>query len=285
MRKVDMAGMQSGQNSHSHEGHGRRRERKSAYFALVSWGKQLGPGPWKPSDLFAACSTQEQEFERVSGKEFSKSLDRFYLFDFPLFSDKPGNFGNAGYPFHFAIARPEGAKGSKAAWRYTELLRYLRKLDEPELRWLLIARWLDEEGVCEPEEFLPTGVLQRMVKRESKERMRVSRRDFYHWRLIKVWLSYFEALLTDLRNAPKNYQRRRVEALLIQGYRLDAIESALGKHSAVQATTSWLEEREGKDARKGMTARTLENAYSRVEVAIQKAVSDLQTQQSDSNPL
>jgi hypothetical protein len=282
-----MVGTQSEQKNHSQEGRKCPSELARAYLAVFSWNiTEIGPGPWEPSDLFAACRAEEQKFEKVSGKEFLLSRDKIFLFGFPLFCDEPGDFANDSYPLQFTIARPKDAKGLNVGWRYTELLRYLRKLDDTELRWLLIARWLDEERICDPEDFLPKGVLQRMVKRLSKRRMRVAPTDWFLWKRVMVWRPYFESLLADRHKLGK-INRGREEALLKKGYRRDAIELALGRHSAVQATTSWLEQREGFGAKKRLTARTLENAYSRVQVAIQNTASDFQkfqAQQSDSKP-
>jgi hypothetical protein len=296
MRKVDVPGSESGQNSHLHEGHGTRLKTNRAHFAFLHWPRleEPDPGSRNPSDLFTACNAQEQEVEKFTGKEVIQSMDRFQLFCFPLFEDEPCDPDNSGYPLRFVIARPKGNKDSKAGWRYTELLRQLKKLDETELRWLLIARWLVAEGVCIPEDFLPMGVLQRVYKRWrervmsiSPRAMHISPRDLYVWRLIKVWLPYFENLLTDFRKARKT-KLGSFGALLKKGYRRDAIESALAKRSAVPATVSWLALREERESRKGMTERTLQNAFSRVEVAMRKAESELQeveAEQSDPTPL
>jgi hypothetical protein len=213
-----------------------------------------------PRELFKACMDREQLLERTGIKAILRSIDRFFLFDFPLFEDKPGDFANGGYPLQFTITRPEDAKGPNAEWRYTELLRHLKKLHERELRWLLIARWLDEEDVCEPEEFFPERMLEQMLKRHNAQMMCTSPADLFHSYLVRIWHPYFSNLLADLRGLPKNYRRGR-EALVKRGYEPLAVEYALGLRSAVRATVGWLDEVRGKGE-----ARTLENAYSRVKV-------------------
>jgi hypothetical protein len=281
-------GIDAGQKSRSNGGHKRSSATKRAYLVLLNWlATELGPGPWKPRDLFAACEAREQKIAMYSTKEFLQALDRIFLFTFPLFDDKPGNWANSHYPLQFTIARPEDAKGSNAAWRYTELLRHLKNLDETELRWLLIARWLYDAGVCEPEEFLPKEVFLRMLKRIAKKRMQISPSDLSLWQLVKVWWPYFENLLNDLHRLPKT-RRWPGNSLLKIGYREDAIALAIGKRSTVQVTTSWLALRNGLEATKGMNARTLENAYSRVDVAFknsESAFQKFQAQQSDSKSL
>lgn len=244
--------------------------------------RPLGRGPRNPSEIFESCSAQEQILKRIDmGKAFV-SIHRFYLFGFPLFCDETANFANEGYPLHFTISRPKGTKKSTANWRYTELLRYLKELNDTELRWLLVARWLDAEGVCEPEDFLPKAVLKRMLAKIRSRTMRLSPRDMYLWDLIRIWSPYFEALLTELRNMPKNSLGPGL-TLVKRGYRQDAVESSLKKRSPIPAIAGWLEERERISGRKQLPARTLENAYSRVEVAMRNADSDferLQAQQS-----
>jgi hypothetical protein len=278
MRTVDV---EEGQSSQSNEGHDHWGATKRTYLALGNWhSTELRPGPWKPGDLFEACTAREQQIAKFSTKEVLRAGDRVFLFGFPLFCDKPGEFANDFYPLEFTIARPKDAKGSNPGWRYTELLRHLKKLDETGLRWLLIARWLYDAGVCEPEEFLPEEVLKHMLQRLAERRMRISPSDLFRWQLVTVWRPYFEYLLRDRHKLPRTNQTPR-NSLLKIGYLEDAIDLASGKRSAVHITTSWLE------LRKGMTARTLENAYSRVEMAFktsESAFEKFQAQHSDLKP-
>ncbi len=277
-------GIEAGPNSHSIVGHERWAATKRAYLALGNWvSTEFEPDPSKPPDIFAKCEAREHQIGKFSTKEVLQAGDRLYLFTFPLFSDKPGDWSNDAYPLQFTIPQPKGAKGSNDGWRYTELLRHLKKIDETEMRWLLIARWLYDAGVCEPEEFLPEGVLQRILKRLSKRRMQISPSDLSRWQLVTIWRPYFENLLLARKKLPRTNRGPR-NSLLELGYSEDAIDLASGKRSAVQITTSWLELRKGMNVRKRMTARTLENAYSRVEMAFknsESAFQKFQTQQSD----
>jgi len=251
-------------------------------LALLARLEELDPSKLAPSDLFVECSAQEKLLAKINMRDYLESLDKFYLFSFPLFGEG-SNWANELYPLQFTIGLPKrkSVKGADNAARYSELLSYLKKLDEPELRWLLIARWLYLEGVCEPEDILPSEVLQRVIKRSRRQRMKPSPPDLNLWRLVRIWRPYFEKLLTDRQNEPKSYRGPR-EALLKLGYTQDAIESALDKSSTIQAAASWFELRKVKDA------HTVEKAYSRVEVAMRKVHSDiqkLQAQQSDSSPV
>jgi hypothetical protein len=134
-------------------------------------------------------------------------------------------------------------------------LRQLRKMPHMELRWLLIARWLQQERVCEPKAFLPTQILKRLVKSFGK-RSSWSPETLHHRALINCWLPYFVKLLHDVRKAPKT-NRGESQWLKKLGYNSDAIKCAFGKRSAVPATADWVEKRTKIDS------RTLQNDYSK----------------------
>jgi hypothetical protein len=220
----------------------------------------------KPNELFQSCGSQERKFKSIDGKAFLQSLDRMLLFGGPVFSDGPASRKKNGYPLDITIKRPRGAESE---WRYMALLKALKKLDETDHRWLLIARWLESECICQAEAFLPREILERLHEIASKTRMRVSPTDLQKARLIGIWLPYFRKLLADAKKARKA-RRGPVDALLKMGYVRNAVESTLGKTSEIHATASWLALRDDdgpEDGRKRMKERTLENAYSKVNVA------------------
>jgi transposase len=225
-----------------------------------------------PGELFAECSAQEQRAKKSNVVGLLDKLARFYIFDRPLFGEAP-DWANDGYPLLFTIRKPTNLKSSKVDWRYSELLRYLKNLDDPELRWTLIARWLNIEGVCDPEHFLPSHIFRRMLKKTRANTIRLSPSDIYLWRVVRIWLPYFEYLLSDLRKISLKH-RGPLEALVKIGYSENAVRCALAKRSAVQAVTSWLELRSEMTSGKRLSARTLENAHSRVLVAMDKANAD-----------
>jgi hypothetical protein len=238
-----------------------------------------------PSELFEECTANERRISKSNVMHLLDRLARFYLFDRPLFG-QGSDWTNDGYPLLFTIRKPKIVKTSKSDWRYAELLRHLKNLDDPELRWILIARWLNVEAVCDPEDFLPASMFRRMLKKTRAAKIRLSSTDVYLWRLVRIWLPYFEYLLADLNRAPRSHRGPK-EALVKGGYLEDAVEWSLQKRSAVQAVTSWLEQRNTPKGSKQLSARTLENAYSRVMVAMRKADSDVekfQHQSSESTP-
>ncbi len=227
-----------------------------------------------PKELFEECTAHEQRTNKSKVAGLLDKIARFYLFDRPLFG-QGSDWTKDGYPLLFTIPKPKIVKSLKTDWRYAELLRYLKELDDPELRWVLIARWLKVEGVCEPEHFLPASIFRRMIKRTKASRIQLSSTDIYLWRLVRIWLPYFEYLLADIGRAPMSH-RGPGEALVKLGYLEDAVKWSLEKRSAVPAVTTWLEQRNTTNNSKQLSARTLENAYSRVLVAIRKADSDVE---------
>jgi hypothetical protein len=220
----------------------------------------------KPNELFQSCESEQRKFESIDGKEFLQSLDRMLLFGGPVFSDGPASRKKNGYPFEITITRPRGAKSD---WRYAALLKTLKRLDETDLRWLLIARWLETESICKAEMFLPREILERLLKRARKTRLQVSPTDLQQARLIRIWLPYFTKLMNEVKKLGKTH-RGPVNTLIKMGYLSAAVESIFRKRSAVQATISWLASREVISSEDEINERRMENAYSRVESAKRK---------------
>jgi hypothetical protein len=223
---------------------------------------------WKlpPAEIFKACKVQERRFEAINGKQFLESLDRMRLFEAPVFSEEPESRARKAHEFRLLITRPQG---SQPDWRYTELVKELKKLQDAELRWLLIARWVESEGICKAEELLPKETLGRLLKRAKNGRLKVTPGDLRLARLIRIWLPYFERLLHDRAGLLKKRRGMGVamKELSGLGYVENAVVSTIGKRESVQAVISWLTLREAYNAKD----HTLQVAYSRVEAAKRKA--------------
>ena len=249
---------------------GGRRGSRDAANAWVSLSPTSFGQVWKlqPRAFFKVCSSMEKRFEAINGNQFLESLDRMRLFEGPVFSEESESPARKAHEFGLLITRP---RGSKAEWRYTELVKKLHKVQETELRWLLIARWLEREDVCKAEEFLPKEILKRLLKRAESARPKVLPRDLQLARLIRIWLPYFERLLHD-RDALLTKRRgigQAMKELSGMGYIEGAVDSIVGKQKPVQAVITWLTSR-GEVGRGTAKERTLENAYSRVEAAKRK---------------
>lgn len=259
--------MSAQQSKSPHNNHPPERRDLALAWVTLPWGVLREFGELQPIDMFKACEVQENRFKAITGKQFLESLDRMRLFEGPVFSEGPDSRSRQAHEFGLLIAPP---RGSKPEWRYTELVRKLKKLQENDLRWLLVARLLESEGVCKAEEFLPKEILERLLKRAKKARLRASASDLQMTRLIRIWLPYFERLLDD---RDKLLEKRRgvgeaLKELSKMGYLESAVDAIIGKREPVPAVINWLTSREEAYPAKEYT---LLNAYSRVETAKRKA--------------
>ncbi len=228
----------------------------------VSKDQTIAPQKLNAADLYALCEQREKKIEAKDYRQILQLLFQGILFRRPLFESEPlagykpfDRFNQGLYPYTFSIAQGLSIPRSNAGWRYQKLLENLKKLPTYELRWLLIARWLKQEGVCEPEQFLPDNVLRDLVKKFC-ERGKLSPTDFRGSLIIHAWLPYFVQLQAEL-SAKKDLRRARDEVAKL-GYDIEAIGYVYRKRSLIQAICAWV----GK--RKNLAPRTLRNIYSRL---------------------
>lgn len=143
---------------------------------------------------------------------------------------------------------------------YGALLELLRAAQSKEERWELLARWLKQENICEPEDIL----LFSINHLASKRLLGISMRDTTYASVVEVWGPYFIRLMAELKAGELTSVRKG--QLVAQGYTLEAIESAAGKDSPIAAICDWLEGREifrGRNSRV-INAETIRNAHSRI---------------------
>jgi len=171
------------------------------------------------------------------------------------------------YPFDFSIPLPLPNMVPSPKLLRSQVSKCLKSVEKVELRWLLLARWLRDEGVCEPTDLLPKKVLDHLVT-QFKKKNAISATDVYYSRLIDNWLPYFERLLTDLGKTPEKLPRKWLKE---QGHDPSAIDCVFGvggrKRSGVLfVACEWLtKKREDiSDIKKDTDARTLLNAYIRM---------------------
>jgi hypothetical protein len=157
--------------------------------------------------------------------------------------------------------RESGGPGSKiddAIWqgnKFRDLIDLLRRAGSSEARWVVLARWLRQEKICEPEDFLPKEVSFHALTQELWKGTR--RQDFIHMSLVEAWLPYFQKLLVDIKALKQQGVRRSDDQLEKKGYDRDAVVIAKNEASPFEAVYSWLESK-----RKGKM-HTFRNAYSR----------------------
>jgi len=157
-------------------------------------------------------------------------------------------------------------KALERASKYRDLLDILRNKSK-EIRWLLVALWLKHEGICQPEEFLPSKFLQTQATNFFRG---FSFRDIQLASVVEIWRPYFEELMDALRGDKKRRHRYK-EVVEEMGFDSDAIACCQGKRRAIPAICDWLPGcgRLGK----GIDTPTLRNAYSRCSKARDRVTS------------
>jgi hypothetical protein len=160
-------------------------------------------------------------------------------------------------------ADPKDRAIDEAIWRgskYRDLLELLGKYKEIEARWILVARWLRQEEICEPEDFLPKEMDLKSLTRKVWRGTR--RQDFFHVARVEIWMPYFSGLLGDRDRLKASGVRRIDEELEKLGYDATAVGIAGQEKSPREAIYSWLSNR------KLGTVEALRNAYSRASGAM-----------------
>lgn len=215
-----------------------------------------------PTELFTECLATEQQISITDTKASLPETLKNMLLTRPLFV-KPlvGEIESLKmqvqrrFPFDFSIIKPKRLAMPDHEWRRSQVAEYLKRITDAELRLLLVARWLGEEGLCNAEDILPRGILNSLVERFRKER-RISPTTIFHKKLVENWLPYFERLFADLHS--KRHLERDKDAVADLGYDKRAIGWAWRKRAATEATFGWLGEC------KHIDARNLRNSYSKL---------------------
>ena len=223
------------------------------------------PGTTTPTipEMFDDYMARE---DRLFSTNFKKKLVELWkdlLITRPLFWPDPIGgfqpfeeaFNPSRNKFTYSVARRGNETSSAAEWRYLKLLELLRRENDVEMRWLLLARWLQQEGICEPEKFLPRPVLASLVRRFFRS-LRISAADTSYWAVITRWTPYFARLKSDLHRL-RSEQEDPQTALIKMGYDGAAVGFAIKKGSVPSAIMHWVAKR------RNMQVEKLQNAYSR----------------------
>jgi hypothetical protein len=232
--------------------------------------KPPAAAPMTVPRLFAV--TLQKEY-RVLGRDntkgssnYKKNLRELYcrrLFRTPLFWPDPiagfplfeNTFHKSRAPFDFSVARRGDEVVSVADWKYHKLLELLHKEKDTELRWLLLARWLKQEKICEPEGFLPKPIFDRLNLLYFRS-LAISVADFSYLVVITGWNPYFIRLESDLQKLRSEHGD--LQAGLEQlGYDASAVKFAVKKRTTASRIMHWLA------ARRHVPVEKLQNAYSR----------------------
>jgi hypothetical protein len=209
-----------------------------------------------PQQLFDSCKSLEEQTDLLNIDALRRHIAKGFIFR-PIF-----DAADSGTQVRDKI--------EEAIWRgskYRDLIRLLQKVREPKGRWIVLARWLRQEKVCEPEDFLPEEANLDSLAREFWKGTR--REEPIHVSLVESWLPYFQQLRGDIRTLREQDMRRVVNELVNRGYDRDASAIAAGKRSVFEAVYSWLQ------FRRRVSSETFRNAYSRFRRSVEKLPPDV----------
>jgi hypothetical protein len=203
-------------------------------------------------ELLRLCLVEEQQ--NLTKQDLDKlklMLAKGYFFAQPLFEPPPTVNESS------AINKEVDLKIRTRLWeadKHRHILDLLRTVTDQKSRLVLLAQWLNQEKICEPEDIVGIEELQRLA---TKTFRCISYTDFHHADRVRSWLPYFERLLTDYRAS-----KGAASELAKLGYDKTAVRAASRKKSAIPAACEWLAAR--RDSVHNVDALTLQNAYSRV---------------------
>ena len=155
--------------------------------------------------------------------------------------------------FNVALFSPKGISDESSQWlsdtgnKYRYLLLLLQDCASRKERQFILANWLRQEGICEPPALLGREFAQYQRKAVRGPRGRFSFTQLQLALTVGGWKPYFERLLGA---------RRKGSDLWQLGFEEGAIQSALGKRSAVAAACEYVASRSRREP------RALANAYS-----------------------
>lgn len=216
-----------------------------------------------PKELYQSCATRERNLDRAGLDRIFEWLTRELIFQ-PLFA----TYSESASAVPNADSR--GRVIDEAIWRgnkYRELRELLAKSKGIEARWILLARWLRQEGICEPEQFLPKEMDLKTLTRKLWRGTR--RQDCFYVTLVEIWRPYFLRLLDDRDRLKANGVRRIGQELENLGYDAAAIGVAVHEKRPLEAIYSWL------SLRKVGTADSVRNACARASGTIKRLTSEM----------
>jgi hypothetical protein len=206
-----------------------------------SAGNQLGI-----LDLYQQCLAKQQNSMKQDLGKLKLILAKEFLFGRPLFVSPPVVDESS------AINKQTDLKIRTQLWeagKYRGILEALRAQTKQEDRLLLLAWWLNQENVCEPEDIVGSRILRQLAKKLFGF---LSTKDFHHAEAVRAWIPYFDKLIRDSRVIKDNSK------LVGQGYDERAVWAVFKKRSPIASACDWLAPRLGVDS------PTLVNAYSRI---------------------
>ena len=203
-----------------------------------------------PKELYARCEANARVADRNTYVRALSLLAGVSTFRDHLFGPEPPLDATPSTDDSYSVKL---RRIIQQASRYRDLVQWLKEYPGRQQRWLLLALWLKQEGICEPMEFLPAQVYENLTA-EKRAELRVSITDLQHYCRVEAWKPYFERLLKDRRKKRMGDPERDLE---LAGYIIEAIGAARKKRLAIPAVCDWL-------AGPKIDAATLRNAHSRI---------------------
>ena len=204
-----------------------------------------------PKELCRRLRGQEEQLSEDAFKWLQAQFANQRFFSYPLFDPSPD------------VSDESRESLSDTGVKYNFLLLWLRNCRTSEERLFILATWLHLEGICQPEDLLGKNFSRYRRKALRGSRGRLSFTDLRQAFIVNNWEPYFERLLLVQRTG---LDPRRL------GFDEPAIQSALGKRSAIAAACEYVYSRLGVDP------PALANAYSRVFGRLKKWNSGFPTQ-------
>jgi hypothetical protein len=196
--------------------------------------------------LYQQCLAKQQNWMKRDLGKLKLIFAKEFLFGRPLFSPQPvvDKASVINRRIDLGIRNQLWEAG-----KYRDILQALRAQTEQEGRLFVLAWWLSQEKVCEPEDIIGSEMLRRLAKKLFGC---LSTKDFQHADAVRAWIPYFDNLIRDFRAVNDRSK------LVKQGYDEKAVWVAVNKRSPISAACDWLAPRLGVDS------PALANAYSRI---------------------
>jgi hypothetical protein len=155
--------------------------------------------------------------------------------------------------------------------RSSDVVHVLKKANSNDDVWFVLACWLREEAIREPEDFLPESIYSRLTQSIRQRLKGISFNDMRLFELVRCWERYFTRLLADKRRRSDSTDLRK--ELCAAGYVPEAVDLVMRKkwRSTVELTCEWLAARDVIPAKTKDPdpVSTLRNAYSRIKAESQ----------------
>ena len=195
-----------------------------------------------PRELYSKCVESEERLnDKGVWERIKLGIVQSLAFP-PLFESEPAS-GAAPAQGEDEASLDTLTRAAFLGQRHRDLVELLGKCSSNEARLLVLARWLKQEGVCQPREFLPRKIYQKSARNAFGQRKPFSATDWRYVFIVDAWKPYFERLVGDLRTIEKGTKRHGREQLLSTGFEEGAVDLVLAskKRAVLPAVCEWLE--------------------------------------------